>query len=177
MLISQLQSENIENATLLDIGGGVGAIQHELIKNGIGKAINVEASTAYSVASREEARRQAHENKIEFYQGDFVTLADSIPATDVVTLDRVICCYHDMKALVGLSSQKAGRLYGVVYPRDAWWVKIVFFVLNVFLRVFRRQFRAFIHPSERVETIVLDNGLKRKYKEDAGMWQVVVYHR
>ncbi len=42
--------------------------------------------------------------------GDFVEVAGSIQPADIVTLDRVICCYPDVERLVGLSSQRATRL-------------------------------------------------------------------
>ena len=45
-------------------------------------------------------------------------MSDEIEAADVVTLDRVICCYPDMEALVGRSAERALRLYGLVHPRD-----------------------------------------------------------
>ncbi|MBI2171194.1 MAG: hypothetical protein HYU30_04125 [Chloroflexi bacterium] len=47
MLIEALKREGLSGATLLDIGGGVGAIQHELLKASAGSATNVDASTAY----------------------------------------------------------------------------------------------------------------------------------
>ena len=36
--------------------------------------------------------------------------------TDILTLDRVICCYPDMQKLVGLSAKRARKLYGLIYP-------------------------------------------------------------
>ncbi len=176
MLLAALKDAGVKDMSLLDIGGGVGAIQHELIKAGVGKVVNVDASGAYSKAANEEAVRQGHADKISFYHGDFVDLAPKLPAADVVTLDRVICCYHNVDALVGLSAERAGKLYGAVYPRDAWWVKMVFSSLNFFLRVFRHQFRAFVHPTEKVETLVRNNGLiSKKYYGTSGFWQIVVF--
>jgi len=176
MLLAALKAEGVKDLDLLDIGGGVGTIQHELIKAGVGKAVNVDASGAYSEAAKEEARRQGHADKISFYHGDFVALAPKVPAVDVVTLDRVICCYHDMEALVGLSAERAGKLYGAVYPRDVWWVKIVFTALNFFLTIFRRDFRAFVHPTAKVEALLRKNGfLQKKYYGASGPWQVMVF--
>ena len=36
MLIDALKAQGVEDMTLLDIGGGVGAIQHELLNSGAG---------------------------------------------------------------------------------------------------------------------------------------------
>src|SRR6266508_4007771 len=86
----------LSTRTLLDIGGGVGAIQHELLKAGAARATDVDASNAYLDAARAEAARQGHADRATFHHGDFVALADAIAPADIVTLDRVICCYHDM---------------------------------------------------------------------------------
>ena len=124
-LMEALKSGDIQGMSLLDIGGGVGDIQHGLLKAGVGQALNVEGSTAYAEACKEEAIRQGHADKIKHLQGNFVDLAGDVPQADIVTLDRVICCYDDMPTLVNLSAQKAKKFYAVVYPRDQWWVKVV----------------------------------------------------
>lgn len=177
ILIDALKAEGIEGMTLLDIGGGVGPIQHELLKAGASEAINVEASKAYIEAAKEEAERQGHGDRVSHYHGDFVDLATEIPQTDIVTLDRVICCYHDMQALVGLSSVLAGKLYGVVYPRDTWWAKIETAASNFSYWIRRNPFRLFVHPTEAVDNVVRGNGLERRFYQKAGSWQVVVYVR
>lgn len=177
MLLSALRAEGVEGTTLLDIGGGVGTIQYELLNAGASKAINVEASSAYSEAASGEARRQGYIDRISYLRGNFVDLAKVIYPVDIVTLDRVICCYDKMEALVGLSSERAGRLYGAVYPRDARWVKIGFNTINFFLKLFRRQFRTFIHSTTKVDALVRSKGLAQTYFRKAGIWQVVVYRR
>ena len=177
ILLDALKAEGVEGGTVLDIGGGFGAIPHELLKGGASKAIQVEASTAYLKAAKEEAQRKGYTDHISFHHGNFVDVAEDIPPVEIVTLDRVICCFDEMEKLVGLSAGRAGKLYGVVYPRDIWWIKIGFSTINYFLRLFRRQFQTFIHPTEKVEAVVCDKGLKRKFYDISGIWQVIVYRR
>ena len=43
-LIEALRAAGVEGATLLDIGGGIGAIQHELLDAGVARATSVDAS-------------------------------------------------------------------------------------------------------------------------------------
>jgi magnesium-protoporphyrin O-methyltransferase len=177
MLLSALKAEGVKGKILLDIGGGLGAIQYELLKAGASEAINVEASTAYSEAASAEARRQGYSKHISYLRGNFVDLAKDISPVDIVTLDRVICCYDEMEDLVELSSQRAGKLYGAVYPQDAWWVKMGFYTINFFLRLFRRRFRTFLHPTNKVDALVRSQGLAQTYYVKAGVWQVAVYKR
>lgn len=94
------------DATLLDIGGGVGAIDHELLAAGLHHAVHVEASASYLKAAVQEDERRGWRDRVTHHHGDFVDLAPTLPDADVVTLDRVICCYPDMHRLVELSAAK-----------------------------------------------------------------------
>ena len=57
-LIEAIKAEGVEGATLLDIGGGIGVIQHELLDAGAASATSVEASSAYLSAARSESDRR-----------------------------------------------------------------------------------------------------------------------
>jgi magnesium-protoporphyrin O-methyltransferase len=177
LLLDGLRAEGVEGMTLLDVGGGVGTIQHELLPSGVRSAVSVEASAAYIEAARDEAERRGHAGRITHRHGSFVDLAAEIPQADIVTLDRVICCYHDMQGLVDLSAARARKLYGVVYPRDAWWMRIGILVLNLSFRLQRIPFRLFLHPTREVEAVVSRHGLRRRFYRRRLGWQVAVYAR
>jgi magnesium-protoporphyrin O-methyltransferase len=163
--------------TLLDIGGGVGGVQHALLEQGALHATHVEASTAYVQAAQEEAIRREIDDRITFLQGDFVDLAEKIPPADIVTLDRVVCCYDDMQALVSVSAEKAQKKYGLVFPRDLWLTRLLLPVANFFLSLTGTPFRIFIHRTEQVDQMVRKEGLEPDYYQKAGFWQILVYNR
>lgn len=177
MLLDALTAEGIEDASVLDIGGGVGAIPHTLLSTGASGARIVDASSAYLRAARQEAARRGHADRIDVHHGDFVGLAPEIPRHDVVTLDRAICCYRDMPALVGASADRAARLYGIVVPRDAWWNRMGIFLVNAGLRLTGSAFRVFVHPPKDIERMLRDQGLERVYSGRTLVWQVGVYVR
>jgi magnesium-protoporphyrin O-methyltransferase len=177
MLTEAIKVEGVGGLTLLDIGGGVGAVQHELLEAGIQEVTSVEASSAYLNAAKEEAYRRRLADRVSYHHGNFVDLASDIAPADIVTLDRVICCYHDMEKLVGLSAERARKLYGLVYPRDAWWVKMGLAVENFFFRLRRSYYRTYSHPTKSVESLVKSSGLKRRSYRQTLFWQVVVYSR
>ena len=174
-LIEALVGMGVEGGTVLDIGGGVGAIQHNLLAAGASRARSVDASQAYSEIAGEEAARRGLTARIESSHGDFVALAESIPPADIVTLDRVICCYHDVRALVAASAGRARRLYGVVYPRDVWWLRPVFALGNLALRLRRSSFRIFLHSTTEVEALIAAEGLRPAFQRFDGIWQVAVF--
>lgn len=177
MLIEALRAEGVEGLSLLDIGGGVGAIAWELLKSGVSEVTAVDASPAYVAVAREEAAREGVADRVAWQEGDFVALAGEVPAAGIVTLDRVICCYPDMPALVGASASKATRLYGAVYPRDTWWFRLVGRVFNVVQRVRRDSFRFYAHPTTAVDATIRGHGLTPRYHRETPLWQVVVYAR
>ena len=177
MLTEAIKEEGVDGLTLLDIGGGVGAIQHDLLAAGIQEVISVEASTAYLTVSKAEAQRRGLADHVSYFHGDFVDLASNIPPADIVTLDRVICCYHDMEKLVDLSAVRARKLYGLVYPRDTWWVKIGLAIQNLYFRLRRSHYRAFAHPTQAVDALLESSGFRRQVYRQTAVWQAVVYTR
>jgi Methyltransferase domain len=177
-LIEALKAEGVEGATLLDIGGGIGVLQHELLAAGADRAIGVEASSAYLDASREESDRRGHGDRVTYQHGDFVELAESIPPADIVTLERVLNVYPDWERLAGLSAARAQRLYGVVHPRDTRFVRLVIFGINLMLRLQRKRVRASVIPVDAIERVAGENGLSPHFSATVGpAWQVAVYRR
>jgi len=176
-LIDALAAGGVEGLTVLDIGGGVGAVHHELLRSGAAAAVDVDASRAYVSVAREEAVRQGHADRVRYLAGDFVALAQEVAPADLVALDRVICCYSDMAALVGRSAGLARRRYGLVYPRDSWLGRAGITVLNAAYRLSRSPFRAYVHRTAEVDAIVSANGLVKRVHRTTFIWQLAVYER
>lgn len=177
ILLDAIQAEGVGGSTLLDIGGGVGAISNELLRAGADQATVVDASPAYLQTAQAEAERQGHADRIEYHYGDFTEVASEIEAADIVALDRVICCYDEMEALVTASASKARRLYGVVYPRDTWWDRLGVSIVNFACRMQRSPFRVFVHSPEAVDRLIRSQGLTRRFYRTTPIWQVIVYAR
>jgi magnesium-protoporphyrin O-methyltransferase len=175
LLVEALRARGVAGKTLLDIGGGVGAIQHLLLASEVAAVTGVDASSAYVEAARAEAARLGYEKKVFYRHGNFVDCADEVPPADIVTLDRVICCYDDMDALVSASAAKARTLYGLVFPRSSWWARMGVSIVNATLRIRGNPFRIFTHRSETVDSIIRGFGLRPVYHRTRGLWQVAVY--
>jgi magnesium-protoporphyrin O-methyltransferase len=166
-----------DGSTLLDIGGGIGAIQYDLLEAGVQEVTAVDASSAYQQAARAEAERRGVSARIQFRLGDFVTLAPEVAAADIVTLDRVVCCYPDMEPLVRLSAERCRRLYGLSYPRYRWPVRAVVSTENAFRRLFRNPFRSFVHSPVVMDRLLTTLGFTLQSKVRTFAWEVVVYER
>ena len=176
-LIHLLRRADVESSTLLDIGGGIGAIQYALLEAGVREVTAVDASTAYQQAARAEAERRGVSARILFRLGDFVTLAPDVAAADIVTLDRVVCCYPDMEPLVRLSAERCRRLYGLSYPRYRWPVRAVVSIENAFRWLLRNPFRSFVHSPTEMDRLLTELGFTLKSKVRTFAWEMVVYAR
>jgi SAM-dependent methyltransferase len=177
LLIDMLRGQGVRDASILDIGGGVGAIYHELLGSGARAAVHVDISPDYLSAARDEAERRGHAARVEFVHADFVEVAPTFDESDVVTLDRVICCYPDMERLVGLAADKTRRLLGAVYPRQAWWMRGLVVTVNAVSRIRRSGFRTYLHPPASIDASLRGRGLERRAFRRTFAWEVAVYGR
>jgi hypothetical protein len=176
-LLGLIDEADISGRTLLDVGGGVGALQHEMMQRGLSRATQVDASAAYLERSREEAERQGHADRVGYRYGDFVDVAPEIDGADIVTLDRVVCCYPDMPALVRASTGKARRLYALSYPRERRATRAVMWFGNLFFRLRRSAFRTFVHPIATIHEEIVGQGFERVGRRRTLIWEAALYRR
>ena len=174
MLIDALKTEGVEGATVIDIGGGIGAVQHELLAAGAAHVTSVDASDAYIQTAREESRRRGLSGRVTYHHGDFLELAGTIPSADIVTLDRVINVCPDWKRLIHLSAPRR-RLYGLVHPRDTLPVRMVVNAMN--LLVWRGPVHASVPSPDVIDRLTSEAGLVRFFSKAIGPWQIAVYRR
>jgi SAM-dependent methyltransferase len=177
LLISALQAQRLDGMTLLDIGGGIGAIPLALLQSGVTEALDVDASAAYLDVARAEAERLGLAERLRFLHGNLVEMAVTIDPADVVTLDRVICCFDDMPALVGASAARAKQFYGLVFPRDTWWMRLYGRLRNSLFALTRTPLRFYVHATTAVDAVARAEGLERCSSQHVGAWQVVLYAR
>jgi hypothetical protein len=176
-LLAAIREVGLSGATLLDIGGGIGVIAHELLAAGASRAILIDASAAFTAAARDEAERRGELDRLTTRNEDFVTVVPQLSPVDIVTLDRVICCYPDMELLVVLSTSKARRLYGVVYPRDGWWMKLGVAAVNGCCRLRKKAFRVYVHPVSAIDREIRRAGMRRRLHHRGLIWEVALYER
>jgi len=176
-LIDAIVAEGIDGATLLDIGGGVGAIPLELLAAGAASATAVDATEAYVAVARGEAERRGYGDRTSARAGDFVDLAPEIEPADVVTLDRVVCCDPNLLGLLGPAAERAKRMVGLVYPRDAWWNRVAARVITAFGWLTRDSTRWHLHPTSEIDAILRGAGFGRREIDRTLIWQVVLYVR
>lgn len=174
-LLDAILSHGVKGRTFLDVGGGVGTIQHELIAAGASSGTAADASPAYLATARAEAERRGYAARVRYLQGDFVTLSPQVDPADVVTLDRVVCCYPDMGALVDASASRARWLYALVFPREHFPMRMAARLINAVQRLRGRPFRVYLHPASAIDARVRAHGLDPEWRGRSFLWQIHLY--
>jgi magnesium-protoporphyrin O-methyltransferase len=177
LIIEAIRSLGLKNAALLDIGGGIGAIHHELLKDVAREATHVDASSAYLKTATEETKRLGQSEQVKFIHADFTDVADELPQVDIVTLDRVVCCYPNMQALLKAASAKSRTAIALTYPRDVWWTRVVVKVANFFQGLGKDPFRVFVHPVTEMESLLNHEGLRKISNRKLLVWEMALYQR
>lgn len=176
-LLAALRDVGAPTQSLLDVGGGVGMIAHELLAAGTSSAVIVDASPAFLAAARDESERRHTEDRLRLQLGDAVELRDDVPAADVVTLDKVVCCYVDMESLLAITASRARRLMALAYPRDDWWVRAMVAGGNLMLRLRGSAFRSYVHRNAAIESALRRAGLTPRTLRRGAFWIVAVFER
>ncbi|MGB8984470.1 MAG: class I SAM-dependent methyltransferase [Anaerolineales bacterium] len=177
LILSAIRSLRLQDAELLDIGGGIGAIHHELLEDVADKATHVDASSAYLKEAKAESGRRGHGERVRFIHADFTDVASDLPAADVVTLDRVVCCYPDFRGLLKASAEHSRRALALTYPREIWYLRIGFRILDFFQKLRRDPFRVFLHPIAEMDALLEKEGFERTSVRRLFVWEMALYQR
>lgn len=175
LIIEAVRSLGLKNAALLDIGGGIGAIHHDLLADTAQQATHVDASSAYLKLATAEAQRLGH--AVQFIHADFTDVAEELPQADIVTLDRVVCCYPNMRELLKAASSKSRAAIAMTYPRDVWWTRAFVKLGNLIQRLRKDPFRVFVHPVTEMESLLNGEGLRRVSTRRLIIWEMALYQR
>lgn len=176
-LIEIIRDRGVEDARVLDIGAGVGAVHVALLEAGAAAAIDVDASREFLATARAEAERRGLGRRVEYRYGDVVELADEHPTADIVTLDSVICCYPYLEPLLAAATRSHPRLVGITYPRDVWWMRLFMRLYNLVQVLRRSPARYFIHRHAQLERWMTGAGYRNAHEGGIRVWRVVLYRR
>lgn len=176
-MVDFLRERGVEGASVLEIGGGVGAVQLELLKAGAARTTNLELSPEYEEAAGELARELGVEGRVERRLGDVVQEPDLAGGADAVVMHRVVCCYPDYDALVGAASDRAQRYLVMSFPRPRRAVRVLFGALNAGARLLRWEYRMWLHPPEALIAVAERRGLSLAEESRGRLWQVAALER
>lgn len=177
LVVDAVAAQGIAGASVLEIGSGVGGLHLELLKSGAARATSVDLSPAYLDAAKRIATRLGYEDVVEHRLLDIARQADEVDAADVVVMNRVVCCYPHMRALVTSAADHAQQILALTFPRDTWWMRIGGMLLNAWMRLTRSRFRFYLHPPAEIVETVKETGLATVFEKQSGPWNIAVFRR
>ena len=177
LILQAIRSLGFKHADLLDIGGGIGAIHHELLDDAAKQATHVDASAVYLRLAKEEAARRGHVDQVKFIHADFTDVANDLPPADIVTLDRVVCCYPDFRRLLSAAAEHSREAIALTYPRETWYMRIVLYMMNFFQKLRKDPFRVFLHPVNEMDSLLRKEGFQRLSMRRLFVWEMALYQR
>ena len=176
--IAELVKERgVEGRTMLEVGGGIGAIEIELLRAGATRAVNVELTPTYEEAAGELLRETGLADRVERRVMDFVETGADVEAADFVVLNRVICCYPDMPKLAVAAAEHAKETLVMSFPNNRWWTELGLSFGNFGFGLFRIQFRIFLHPPETILAAIEEHGFRTTFNNRGFLWQVAAFER
>jgi 2-polyprenyl-3-methyl-5-hydroxy-6-metoxy-1,4-benzoquinol methylase len=176
-MVGFLASQGIDGATVLEIGGGVGEIEIELLKRGAERGVNLEVSPAYEEEAKRLLLEEGLENRVEYRLHDIAAEPEAVEPADVVVLHRVVCCYPDYQRLLGAAAEHARRYVVFSYPPRNVASRLVVGAENLLFRLLRWEFRTFAHPPSEMLAVVEERGFRRAYAHRAPVWQIAALER
>lgn len=175
-MIDYMISRGMEGRTVLEAGGGIGAVQIELLEAGAARAVNIELSGGYEKTAAELLERKGLSERVQREVGDFTELADRFEADDVV-MNRVICCYPFMGRLMSKALSSSRRFVGATFPRDHLGSKVMVGVGNTYCRIRGVEFRSYVHDPNEIVATAERGGFEVAFRDRDFVWNAVVFEK
>ena len=172
-----LVNDGVSERSVLEIGGGIGAVQIALLEAGAARAANVELVNSYESAANKLAAERGLDGRVTRRLGDLVSDPGIAPAADIVVMHRVICCYPDAAGLIGAACNHARDRLAITIPRESWWVRLGFSALNTWLRLRNVAFRGYVHPVGRMLESAGAHGFQPTDRTAGAVWESVILRR
>jgi 2-polyprenyl-3-methyl-5-hydroxy-6-metoxy-1,4-benzoquinol methylase len=176
-MVDFLEQRGIEGLSVLELGGGVGEIQIELLKRGAASAVNLELSPAYEEEATTLLQEAGLAGRVERRLYDIAAAQDGVEPADVVVLHRVVCCYPDYARLLDAAAGHALRLVVLSHPPRNAISRLIVAAENVIFRLLRKEFRTFAHPPAAMLNVLTEHGLRLTFSHQGLMWQVAGLER
>lgn len=176
-MVSTASVGGLEGARILEIGGGIGTIQAELLAAGAEQGEIVELVDSYARYAQELAREKGLEGRTSFRVADVLEQPETVAPADIVVLNRVVCCSPEGVTLTGVAARLAQRVLVISFPRDRFWVRPVMRLMNGALWLMRRSFRVFVHTRESLVAAAEAEGLRLADSGHSLVWEFAAFRR
>jgi len=179
ILMRRLIDSGLSGRTVLDLGCGSGQFSVEALKKGALSSVGMDLSPVMIATANRLAGESGLELKAKFLVGD--AAKQDHQNSDIVILDKVVCCYPSIEELLSKASNACLDRLGLIVPRDVGFarvpVRVGVYVDNLIDRIRKNPARMYLHSLDCVDYLLREAGLRRKTGTVAGFWLVLIYER
>jgi magnesium-protoporphyrin O-methyltransferase len=176
-LLEGISRSSFTGKTILDIGCGVGGLHLTMLTQGATSAHGIDMSEGMLANARQLSAEMGFGKSTTYLHGDFVEQSSATPRSDIVIMDKVVCCYGDLDVLLERSMEKANSVYALTFPRDRFLVRTVAQSAILFGKLFHWSFSPFWHDWGNMIQMICDNGFNKDYQNQTFLWTVCVFRR
>ena len=176
-MVDLVTEAGIDGATVLEIGGGVGEIQLELLERGAASATGLELSPAYDADAERLLAEKGLTGRVQRRLLDLAAEPTAVEPADVVVLHRVVCCYPDYARLLSAAAGRTRRQLVFSHPPRNLVSRTLVGSQNLLLRLSGSEFRAFTHPPAAMLAVLAEHGLAVRATGGGRVWRVVALTR
>lgn len=176
-MVDEIVRRGVTDASVLEVGGGIGAFEIEILRSGAARATNVEIVGTYEQAARELLETVGLTSRVDRKVLDFASSADAVKNADIVVLHRVICCYPDMEALVSAAAGHANRILALSFPSAKWWWRVGQWLSRGWFRLRGCAFRFYLHDPRKILATAESGGFRPVVRRRGLVWETAVLER
>jgi len=176
-LARRAAARGLDGTTVLEVGGGVGQVLLELVRQGARSGEVVEVVPGYAEHTRALASEAGVADRVSSRVVDLVADPAAGRPADIVVMNKVVCCTPDGPELAGIAASLAERTLVVSFPRDVVWTRVFFGAINLGLRIGRRRFRTFVHAPAALRAAVEAHGLELASERSGPLFRIAAFER
>jgi magnesium-protoporphyrin O-methyltransferase len=178
-LAAQLLSIGPTGKTVLELGCGRGGLLATLVRAGATRATGVDLSRASIDVARERFEREHLAERADLSVGDAAHVP--LEAHDWVILDRVMCCYQDVEALLANTIPAATQIYAFTVPTSRGWrgflARLEEWFENAWNTLLGQPCPGYVHDLDLIERRLASAGFRLRHRDHQRLWHIAIYER
>ena len=178
LLLRFILDNKVRDRAVLDLGCGAGGLSFELLKQGASNAVGFDLSPKMISVATELAQSSGFQSRAKFQLGNGATI--KLPRSDIVVMDKVLCCYSEWRPLLKNAIDASGAMLGFTVPRDGGITKLPFRLALKIVNYFQRRSGGvlfYLHPLGTIDKTLRESGFNRRRKQGSRFWLVFLYSR
>ncbi len=179
VLLDFVIKNGLAEKKVFEIGCGTGFFALQTLQLGASSCVGLDISTAAIQEANSYTKEMGLTDKARFEVADGATAQP--PLSDIVVMDKVLCCYPDWTNLLRNATSSSREFIGFVVPRDEGWMKPFMrcgaAAINFVEKIRKTGFKFYLHPLGSIDRRLVENGFERTGKATSRFWLIFAYTR